>query len=781
MITMKKVYDFIIFGAISFATAACGYEEFNPNRPSDESGDEIQFGLSLETPDTKTIYGDEASNVVPIYWVNGDKVQIFSPNCLTGRRSAEYEITVAGTEQNYADNLTRTGEYGVQWGDGYSVEVDGKEVEGLHDFYSLYPSGNYSLSTDGKNAENVVISSNQHVVVNGEDVKSDMEDCLMYAKTIGVEKGSIVNLTYSPITTVFMMTLSVDSQSAKDFTIQNISLIAPEGTDIAGTFSLKVADGTFSGWGDSKSNKVSADIVDNATGGYYVLTRNKGSVTVPLFLVPVRNYDAEGKEVLLNTAGWQVKITANNEVYTKTLASKNIVAGKIHKVKLPTLSSINTEWSPDNWMTNIPRNVYLSEVSLPGSWNTLNPDFQGTTGVGIAQQYALGIRAFHLDTRWRTDDTSVNTAGYLDGDINGLSVAGAAESDNYKSTSAGRVVSGNAETFAHYLEQITSNITYQDDDGTVQTKQEYMVVMCTFAQDSYNYTYDDGASNWVTAISEACSSNPLVYDAKNLTQNTLIGDVLGKVIVIVNMESAVTSVPSNSKCLFVNVPLTLTSDLFGNALTDKNKGPIYKYSADTPNPILTDIEMYHHQAQISMRNINDAHGENRTNTDRGFIPTYAERETLAKNILDWSRSNYGTTNYAHNKWIYLGLGGYYVEWKRGNGILDWLVYDWRDINNSRQEVAADLNAWINARVTEMGTVPDGTATVIPYYPVGIVLMNHVHSHSTTVKNILDLNNKYRLQFDPEKPSDYTPVTSSVSAAQPYAIGMNSVDSAFGWD
>ena len=66
------------------------------------------------------------------------------------------------------------------------------------------------------------------------------------------------------------------------------------------------------------------------------------------------------------------------------------------------------------------------------------------------------------------------------------------------------------------------------------------------------------------------------------------------------------------------------------------------------------------------------------------------------------------------------------------------------------------------RIEEMGT------NNIPYYPVGIILMNHKHSgnyrntngtldygFSDVCEKVLLLNNKYRLQYDPSKPSDYT--------------------------
>ena len=80
---MRRIYNYIMLAAFSFAVASCIDEELTPDAPSAESGDEVQFGLSLGDPETKTIYGVEAGNAFPIYWVNGDKVRIFSPQCLT--------------------------------------------------------------------------------------------------------------------------------------------------------------------------------------------------------------------------------------------------------------------------------------------------------------------------------------------------------------------------------------------------------------------------------------------------------------------------------------------------------------------------------------------------------------------------------------------------------------------------------------------------------------------------------------------------------------------------
>lgn len=758
---MKRIYNYILLAVMACAIVSCNNEELTPENSSAVSGDEVQFGLSLGNPETKTVYGGETNNAFPIYWVNGDKVQIFSPQCLEGRRSAEYKVTVSGTEQKFADQLTKTGDAGVQWSNW------GDNTDELYSFYSLYPSGNYTLSQNGDKAENIVINYSQNIVVNDGNVNSDMEDCLMYAKTEGVTKGATVNLTYDPISTVIYVTLRVakgtgTSSTKNEYTIQSISLVADQ--NIAGTFSLNIKDGSFFSFAEEKaSTTIMAQISNPATGGFHTIT-NGQSLSIPLFLAPIPD---------LNVKNWKIQVVANNTTYTKTLNLDKILnPGMIHKITLPELSATSSEWTTGNWMENIPRNVYLSEVSIPGSWNTINTDYQSKTS--ISDQYAIGVRGFHLDTRWRTSDTSVGITGNLTGTINGLSVAGGAASGKFNG--GDRVVSGNAKTFAEYLKDVTDNIV--DTNGV--PKEEYMVVMCTFAQDSYDYTDSEG-DNWVAEISDACASNAYVYDSKNITENTLVGDVLGKVIVIVNLEGAVTSVPSDSKCLFVNMPLTLNSNLFGNTLNENNSGPIYKGTTGSTKPTNSNIDMYHTHAQISIAG--EKYEEDYQRDDvmsRGFAPTYGERRTVANNILNWSRANYGTENYEHDKWIYLGLGGYYAHlttsWLTGayNG--------WDETDDSNLTVANDFNTWIDGKVTEMGTTLEGQSVNVPYYPVGIVLMNFVNNYASTVKKILLLNNKYRLQFDPNKPSDYNPGAKAKSAAPSYSSGMNDSDvAAFGWD
>ena len=765
---MKRLHNYILLSVLAFVLASCSEDEVIDINGQGQVAGDISFGLSLPEVSSRTVYGKEAGNAFPIYWVDGDKVQVFSPQGLDGRKSAEYVVSTKDdkgnvvTDLNYASNLTKTGDYGVQWGTGYPVD----DTSGYHDFYSLYPSGNYTLSTDGTKAENITINSMQNIVVNGGVVKSDMEDCLMYAKPTGVVKGETVNLQYNPITTALMITVKVaENQTGTDldnFTIQSIKLEAD--AEIAGTFSLNVQDGTFGGFVDGKSSKtIQADIVSPSTGGYHTI-KNGESFTIPLFLAPT--------DKTLNVMNWKISVVANNNVYTKTLKiDKTLTTGQIHKIVLPELAPAATDWDITKWMTYIPRNVYLSEVSIPGSWNSLNPEYQGTSPT-ISSQYSNGVRAFHLDTRWTTT-LSAGGALFVDDfykvsnlkpENMYLSVADGAGGSHVRSgsialsSSLGQVMKQNNTSFETYLSQIMENVK----------PDEYLVLFCSFAHESFNDIENTGMT-WMQAISNACENlnkstdtkyAGKIYDASKLSSNTLVGDVLGKVIVIVNCENAIADItlPSNSLCLFVSIPNKLSSDYFP---TDGFKtDDLHSSSA------VLDIKLAVSQAQITSSKTTSY-----THNTRGYYPTFDERTKVVNAILDWSKENYNTINYTHNKWIFLGLGGNTASSSTSDGD-----------SGTTDDVASIYNPLINKRVTEMGTKPEGATAVIPYYPVGIVLMNLVNNNVSTVKNILLLNNKYRLQYDKNQPSDYTPTeTTQVVSKANYDSTVENGGNAISWD
>lgn len=738
-----KTKKYFMISALVLLVCSCRDEEQGGVQPT--PGQEVQFGASLEQSESRTIYGDEVNNAFPINWVNGDEVVVFSPDCASngGVGSATYKVNVGednSGKQNYANSLDKTGEIGVRWG----TNTTGS-------FYSIYPASSLytKLSKDCKTLTLTMPAQQDNTFERTSDGKiiayPDMRACFMYAYTQNVTSGSIVNLKYKPISTAIRFKLQGPLNNDNGpVTINYVRIYAPTSTDINGTYEFTdVTNG--SGIPEPKSglNYVTMNVADK-NGSYLTLSSGE-SVELNAFLLT-------GKEITIDK-NWYIEVAiSDGTVFTKhIIADENATSegmtlkpGMIHRLPdLPPLTP-SGEWDPANWMRNIQRNVYLSEISIPGSWYSLDQDYQSDIRT-IDGQYNLGVRAFHFDTRWIAERSGIPL--FYKYTPTALGVAGTA--DNYNADE-GRYLQStdNPMTFETALGQVVNNVK----------SDEYMVVMCTFAQGSAQY------GDWRKEISYACDKYPgKIVEASSLNENTVVGDVLGKVIVIVNTYTS--GEVTNSKCMFFNMSLLLDENDFKN--NPYYEKPLYWY-----NTINSGITMYGTHAQATYV---DRDGE--YDSDRqSYVPSLTERKTKLQNILTWSQNNYAKGNSVHNCWIYMGLGGYVP----GQGLLG---------HDDYHAVSTDpngLNTWMATKVEDMYTNKS-------YYPIGIVLMNFVGSSNTSkgislVQRILEMNSMYRKAYDPRRsPVDGAFIDGSTgsktvqSAAPGYSSGMtdNQTD-AIGW-
>lgn len=745
-----RTHDYLL-GLSLLALVACNQENM-PERPTPTPGAEVKFGASLnETGVTRTIYGKENNNAFPIYWVKDDKVLVTSPQCLNGRNTAQYKVSVESDKQNYATSLDKIGAVGVQWGKNPTA-----------DFYSVYPADNASVQGTTfhltmPNAQNDILK------LGGRKSKAyaDMNACFMGAVSKGVTNGSEVNLTYTPLSTAIRFTLrgpsSAEGQTDSEVIISQVVLKADQ--PIAGDFTVDMSTGTETPTvkpGEKKYNEITLYTHYAETGGYLTLGLND-EVELNAFVIPYEN--------LAVNDNWKLEVTtAQGKVYTTPLKGSGagtLKPGKIHRFKgdLPNLPAPTTDWDPSNWMVNVPRNVYLSEISIPGSWNSLNDDYQDVNGsteekckAAIDAQYKAGVRAFHIDTRWtpKRNPYDIVTNTFVSAPtILRLGTAVGGATNNYGGE---KLTRKDNLSFANALEYIAYH---------VQPK-EYMIVFCTLAQNSYEKT----EGGWMQAVSDACAADDRIIDARTISANTVVGDVLGKVIVIVNCAknpSKIDNLPKGSKCLFTYTPLEL----------DENRYKTQQWCTGAiANCADASLNMFSAQAQIMASPMDATSGY--TVSGRGYAPAWAERRQKTENILKWSLDNFQKKEYAHCDWLYNGLGGYLCD------------SDGKEVKDSQKEVAKELNQWIDGKMKLMAAKPTGGQT--PYYPVGLVLMNYVTDKTygvPVVKGILSHNNKFRKAHDPNKdpldPSNNGSSSDVNSAAPGYNSGMkdNGTD-AIGW-
>lgn len=593
---------------------------------------------------------------------------------------------------------------------------------------------------------------------------ADMNACFMGAVSKEVANGSEVNLTYKPLSTAIRFTLRGPSasvgQTDSEVIISKVVLKANQ--PIAGDFTVDMSTETPTmELGTNTYNEIMLYTYYASTGGHLAL-RVGESVELNAFVIP-------HKDLAVND-NWKLEVTtAEGVVYTTSLKGTGdgkLMPGKIHRFKgqLPSLPAPTTKWDPSNWMVNIPRNVYLSEISIPGSWNSLNKDFQYAADgkselnvnsveaqvAAIDSQYNAGVRAFHIDTRWKGKYEAFK--GYV---MTDLSVSNGADA-NTKGLTGLKYMPKDNISFATVLKCITDHVK----------SNEYMMVFCTFAQKSYEET----EGGWMQAVSDACAANNKIINARTISANTVVGDVLGKVIVIVNCAKdpqTIDNLPTGSKCLFTYTPLELDK----NQYTNPN---FLYYTGAIVNCADASLNMFSAQAQIMASPMDATKGY--TVSGRGYAPTWEQRKQKTENILKWSLDNFQKTNYAHRDWLYNGLGGYLCE---SGG---------KEVKGSYREVAEKLNLWIDDKIKKMSAHPDPSQEQTRYFPVGMVLMNYVTDAvygKPVLLDILSLNNKFRNAYDPNRdpldPSNNGSSSDVNSAAPGYNSGMkdNGTD-AIGW-
>lgn len=720
---------YIMMFVAAIALVSCSDDVLETPSTPVKAGAEVQFGLSLEG--TRTIYGAEKNNAFPIYWVDGDKVQIYSPNCPEGRNNAEYSVTpVAG--QSYAEKLTKTGSYGVQWGNNDA------------DFYSVYPSSGSSFAKVGNNVTATLnIAATQTPVTNISTRQSaDMNNIIMYAKTTGVKNGEPVILQYIPYSTILDFELSIaknkDEQGNEtDYgTVQILSMELEAPVSITGDFTL-----TFNGdtpvvaTKGNNGNKISIEFQN-----YPVLDKDNITQSVKVALIP--------RDDVASLTGWKVSLNVkegNNtttSTYTKTLTpaevtdKSDLVPGKIHKIKLPTFSQIDAwTYSLNNWLTSLYdyKNIYLTELSLPGAWCAVHKsgDSYQANNNNIKALWDAGVRAFALECK------STSNALYR-ATPSQISVSG---------TSDRTLVDRDASYGGTRINTVIKSI------ATAIPDDEFGVLVLSYADGGHSQREAD--HNYflqgVKAEIDAANVSSDIYSSP-VTKNTTVKDVLGKLVIIVNVdyEIAKKSYGNDMNALLSYVPhlnqfttgmenpyegyLTtlMYSKMYWKEWADENK----KFQITIPGN--TEDNLY---CCFS--------SSNRTQKNEGTdttVPTYNSRQAMLRTMISASKEVSSTG--AHNVWFVFNAGGTEAESVSDESadpeafakeMNPWLL----EVIKLKRRGGVDTNGYLSGTA---GTMVNPSASSL-----GLVFFNQCAGDNDTyhgtdiIKEIIDMNNEFKLQ------------------------------------
>ena len=729
MNTMKRIYN-ILFAILAFASVGCVDDLIDPNAPTTDGSNEVQFGLSLPGTETRTIYGIGGENSFPIFWVDGDKVKVYSPLCLKGRNNAEYQVTVpSGSSQNYADKLTATGAAGVQWGSESSAT-----------FYSIYPSQNVTISgVEGNVTATLNIPATQsltHTLVDGVYYAADMSSVIMYAKTTAHKSDKAVNLTYIPYSTVLEFELIGDfSKNANaSMFVQSLTLEAPTESNInlAGDFTF-----TFPSSPNSQPTIV-AGSEKNIALRFTTQPELKSSATTlkaKMCLVPI----------VASLEGWTVSITVregdnSTKTYKKVLSGSNttLAPGKVHKIKLPTLAA-EKEWEymPGNWMPQLPkyRDIYLTELSIPGAWyagHKTDDGYQNTTS--IATLWDNGVRAYGVECRSYTPRKGVIGTG----DLTNSSPTRICVSGNGSNQNGAYTHQWGQESKITYISKIISDIANEVNAETDANKKEFAVLVLNYADGGegghrvldYKY-FLSGLQNEINESGKA----DIIVDANTINSSTTIGQVAGKLIIKVNVDNRVNYDASSSKAIFSAVPLmndlANKSSVYYSDLLSDNWKATENYSYTTTPAITSASYLW------CFTSANRTHVDNNTLDDViSDIPTYSARKKMLEAMI--SHSSDITKNSQHNVWFYFNCGGTEATGVTGD--------------TSGEDFAEEMNPWllniINRKINGY-TDNSGIIYASDPSPLGIVMFNQcsnaTYSGPAIVQAIVEMNNKFKLK------------------------------------
>lgn len=736
--------------ALAFVAVGCINEGLEPDTPSAGNGNDVQFGLSFDELETRTIYGSETSTGFPIYWSQGDKVLVGSPQCAV--TSAEYEVTpVAG--QSYADAMNKTGDGGVQWG---SKDAD---------FYSVYPSANASWSSmaeDNVTAKLNIASeqSANYVLSDNVYIAADMQNVIMYAQTDNVTNGSTVNLRYKPYSTILEFELNigkiVDDQgnetskygSAK---IMSLSLTAPEGTAITGDFSLKFngSDNPTISATDNNGNSIKMDFTTQP-----MLDETNKTLKVKFAMIPLSGVKINGWTFTVEYIdGNSTEATTK----TKTLTiDKELMPGMIHKIKMPIFPTQKAAWNPslNNWIPTLYdyKNIYITELSLPGAWYAGAPTDEGYQSTdNIQTLWNAGVRAFAVECR---TSSSNNIFGGFGNPIN-VVISGTGRrltgTDGYTSGTTISTVIKNLATAA-------ANSVYTDDNGVVQG--EFAVLVLSYADGGETGHRAEDHNYFINGIKKEIENAGVsnIYSGP-VTANTTVAQVIGQLIIKINVDDNLTkgSYTNDMNTLFSYSP-------FLQQLSDVDfEEPLFTnlYWKTWENSYLKQFATSNSDgflwcfASANRTQVNPAEGA----TADATIPTYAQRQTALRGMIEHSKDLAATKK--HNVWFYFNAGGTQTTSQS-------------DKTTSGTAFATTMNKWLNDLVklkANGGIDTNGVYGTAGTYvesepsPLGIVMFNFCTNDTyygpEIIHEIVQMNNKAKLlrattTIDPDAPNEPDP-------------------------
>ena len=752
---MKKNIFLIAGIALTAMLSGCADENLdNTVKNPVKSGEEIMFGSELSgdadvieaKPGTRTVYGDRNKNGVPVYWeADGtDEIAIFCNQASQpANHLVNYKITPDETNHEIAASVAKVNpsEAGLQWGD----------LDTEHRFYAFYPAsaveGSAEEDKTGQITANIPVTQQVQEWRKGTFESSDtefngrtvyfglpnMDYAYMYAYNAvtpsEVEKSQAINLQFHNLVTV--LDITVQGPSSGTATITNINVDAIEGEEpiLTGDFTCNIRNtetgviGTCEPVGDfnEERGRISIPCYDKKTGQFIQLGPNE-LLNVKAYIIPQDINNTVTKQTLRVTVS-----LLNGAPCRKTLQTADVTPHKINRVILPPLTIGGTNY----WMSSLDPDIYVSELSIPGSKFSVLTSANGASRVyqnaTIQQQFEDGVRAFIFQTA-----TNSKNMG--------------AQYDNLYVVCEDK--SRNVMTLSDAIKQIASYLDVCEQNGKTN---EFAFVMLTYSSGDVPWLDDpqgyDNEQYWIDKLREevnniaGVAANRIYTD--EITPNTTINDVKGKIILKANY---------NSKNMISRYGTTTAPIMF--TYWESATGPDGYQEENGGMPMDWGTPVWYENSNAALR----WYYQEVTSVGNGQEATTQEKKDGIQNLFRKSVDLYHNDT-SHKTWFMNDLGGYYSDNAdingRGTGI---------------QALAIDMN---QMGVDELQNREENAG-------LGIIFMNFADKQTESgakyksdwlIQTLIDNYFKFALR---KKGSSTTP-SSKYNAT--YSNGGNAV----GWD
>lgn len=754
---MKKNIFLIAGIALTAMFSGCADENLdNTVKNPVKSGEEIMFGSKLSgdadviesKPGTRTVYGDRTTTGVPVYWEDdgSDEIAIFCDQASQpANHLVNYKIMPDETDHATAATVAKvnTNEAGLQWGD----------LDTEHRFYAFYPASAVKGSTEenqtGKITANIPVTQQVQewrTVEKGANGAIDgkktyfglpnMDYAYMYAYNAvtpsQVADGQFIDLQFHNLVTV--LDITVQGPSSGTATITNINVDAIDGTTpiLTGDFTCNIrnastgegAVATCEPVGDfnEERGRISIPCYDKKNGQFIQLGPDE-LLNVKAYIIPQDLENTVKQRTLRVTVS-----LLNGAPCRKTLQTADVTPHKINRVILPPLTIGGTNY----WMSSLDPDIYVSELSIPGSKfsvltsdNGANRVYQNAT---IQKQFEDGVRAFIFQT---------STIGH--------------QNWGFKYDGFYVVCENKDRQVMKLSEAINQIASYLDECDKEGKTNEFAFVMLTYSSGD-TPLLEDNEQYWIEKLRDEVNS--IAGDAANriytgeITPETTIDDVKGKIILKANYNSQ--NMISNYGSATAPIMFTYWGSAYGPKIYDGS----YYQDIYGGMPMDWGKPMWYENSDAKLR----WYYQEVTSVGTGQEATREEKETFIKNLFTKSVDLYHNDT-SHKTWFMNDLGGYYSDNVdingRGTGI---------------QALAIDMN---QMGVDELQNREENAG-------LGIIFMNFADKQEGSgvdyksdwlIQTIIDNNFKFALR---KKGSSTTP-SSKYNAT--YSNGGNAV----GWD